>query len=74
MNTSQEQIIGKKHQVPPRSELGSPDSESRVLTITPRDLAVNDGLQIGYSFAAMAGIPVRERTKITRHFIFMVGM
>ena len=38
MNTSQEQIIGKKHQVPPRFELGSLDSESRVLTITPRDL------------------------------------
>ena len=38
MNTGQEQIIEKKQQVPPRFELGSLDSESRVLTITPRDL------------------------------------
>ena len=32
-----------------------------MLTITPWDLAVNIGLQIGYSFSAMAGVPVREK-------------
>ena len=34
----------EKDEVPPRFELGSLDSESRVLTITPWDLVVRGGL------------------------------
>ena len=34
-----------------------------MLTITPRDLVVNDVFQIEHSFSAMAGIPAREKNK-----------
>ena len=60
----------KKLEVSPRFELGSLDSESRVLTITPWDLATYNGQLSGPSvtkivcslFAELAIFPTNQHT------------
>ena len=64
----------KTNKVPPRFELGSLDSESKVITVTPRNLLVNDvitTLKSGLVFKRYYVVGIGKQKFVVKDMIVM---